>query len=337
MANVAGSSIGALLLSNHVYLLNGLSILCYALTACIAATIPSECGRDARATEGSSPLLLASGDSDSPFSPPNRQAIASPADSKVYLFLRLPTRTFRLILHQRSFIRILLHSWQASYRSIFTLFSVPNPTFTVLIVFLINGLAITIETLLPQYTSLVLHWPLATVNRALALKALVSSMMLFALPSLRKWFLEPRMGTLQVDLLITQVSLLTNTIGVIGLAFSAPAASFILALCVYTSGIGLADSLTAYGTFTLSPGEKVSEFYMRTGLINTIAAMIGASLWSAAFSLVLRSGFLPLGVPFWMCAALFGAGVGGAMALGRRLVVGVEGSRCGGVVEDETG
>ena len=233
-------------------------------------------------------------------------------------------------------MRILLHSWQASYRSVFTLFSVPNPTFTVLIVFLINGLAIRMDILLPQYTSLVLHWPLATVNRALALKALVSSLMLFALPTLRKWYLEPRMGTLQVDLLITQVSLLTNTIGVIGLGFSAPAVFFILALCIYTSGTGLADSLTAYGALTLPPGENVLEFYMRTGLINTIAAMIGAPLWSAVFSLVLRSGFLPLGLPFWMCAALFGAGVGGSLALKEWQGKGIERSTCARAADGET-
>lgn len=195
----------------------------------------------------------------------------------------------------------------------------PNPTFTVLIVFLINGLAVRLDVLLPQYTSLVLYWPLATVNRVLALKALVSALMLFALPTLRKCYLEPRMSTLQVDLLITQVSLVTNTIGVIGLGFSAPAVFFILALCVYTSGTGLSDSLTAYGTFTLPPGEEISEFYMRTGLITTIAAMIGAPLWSAVFSLVLRSRSLPLGFPFWMCATLFGAGVVGAMTLRKRL------------------
>ena len=129
---------------------------------------------------------------------------------RYYLFRCLTTCTFRLTACQHSFIRILLQSWQASNRSVLTLFSVPNPTFTVLIVFLINRLAVRIEVLLPQYTSLVLHWPLATVNRALALKALVSSLMLFALPTLRKWFFEPRMSTLQVDLLITQVSLFTK-------------------------------------------------------------------------------------------------------------------------------
>ena len=143
--------------------------------------------------------------------------------------------------------------------------------------------------------------------------------MLFALPTLRKYYLEPRMSTLQVDLFIAQMSLVTNTIGVIGLGFSSPALFFILALCVYTSGAGLADSLTTYGTYTLPAGEEIPEFYMRTGLITQISAMIGAPLWSAVFSLALRSGSLPLGLPFWICAILFGAGVGGATALRKRL------------------
>lgn len=125
-------------------------------------------------------------------------------------------------------------------------------------------------------------------------------------------------------------------IGVIGLGFSAPAAFFILSLCVYTSGTGLSDSLTAYGTFTLPPGEKVSEFYVRSGLIGTIAALIGAPLWSAVFSLTLRKGFLPLGLPFWMSAALFGAGAGGAMALNKWLVMGEVGPRYEQAASDET-
>ena len=103
------------------------------------------------------------------------------------------------------------------------------------------------------------------------------------------------MSTLQIDLFITQASPLTHMIGVIGLGFSAPAGFFIVSLCVYTSGCGLADSLTAYGTCTLPPRGQVSEFYVRTGLTNTIAALIGAPLWSGVFSLVLRVGSCLLG------------------------------------------
>ncbi|KAL9103489.1 MAG: hypothetical protein Q9163_001485 [Psora crenata] len=141
---------------------------------------------------------------------------------------------------------------------------VPNPTFTVINIFLINGLAMRVEVLLSQYISLVLHWPLATVNAALALKALVSSLWLFALPTIRKRFLEPRMSTSETDLVITQASLMTNAVGMIGLGFAAPAPFFILALCIYTSGVGLSDSLTAFGTMTLPPGEEIPALYVRT-------------------------------------------------------------------------
>lgn len=46
LASVGGSWIGSLLLNQHVYLLNGLSIACYALTACVSVAVPSQCGRE---------------------------------------------------------------------------------------------------------------------------------------------------------------------------------------------------------------------------------------------------------------------------------------------------
>ena len=123
------------------------------------------------------------------------------------------------------------------------------------------------------------------------------------------------MNTAQIDLFIVQAALLANMVGMVGFGFSSPALFFILALCIYTAGSGVYDSLTAYGTLTLPPGEKVSEFYVHIGLINTLAALVGAPMWSWIFSVVLRSGFLPLGLPFWVCAALFGAGISGARLL----------------------
>ncbi|KAL8785046.1 MAG: hypothetical protein Q9195_008806 [Heterodermia aff. obscurata] len=220
-----------------------------------------------------------------------------------------------------SLSQLLISSLRSSYTSLLNLFSVPNPTFTVILLLLIYGLAIRIEVILPQYISLALGWPLATVNRAQALKALVSALSLFLLPTMRKRYLEPqfvtRGGSTAVDLFITQASLVANTIGIVGLGFSAGAPFFILALCVYTSGTGLADSLTSYGTFMLPAGESVAEFYVRTGLVSTVAALIGGPLWSAALSVVLRSEWMPLGTPFWLCAGLFGLGCAGVVTLKR--------------------
>ena len=229
---------------------------------------------------------------------------------------------------------ILLHSWHVSYLSMLHLCRLPNPTFTVIVVFLINGLAIRIEVLLPQYISLNLQWPLAMVNRILALNSLVSSIVLFSLPTFRKVYLEPKMNTPQIDLFIVQAALLANMVGMVGFGFSSPALFFILALCIYTAGSGVYDSLTAYGTLTLPPGEKVSEFYVHIGLINTLAALVGAPMWSWIFSVVLRSGYLPLGLPFWVCAALFGAGISGARLLKSWMPSGLESRRYERVVSN---
>ena len=100
-----------------------------------------------------------------------------------------------------------------SLRSLLTMLRAPAPTSTILLIYLLNGLAMRIEVLLPQYTSLLLAWPLATVNGAMALKALISALVLFILPSLRQKYLEPRMRTQQIDLFITQASLVANMLG----------------------------------------------------------------------------------------------------------------------------
>ena len=103
----------------------------------------------------------------------------------------------------------------------------------------------------------------------------------------------------------------------VGLGFSASAGLFIASLCIFTSGTGLADSLCAYGTISLPPGEKIADFYLRIGLVQTIAGLVAAPLWSGIFSLVLKSGILPFGLPFWLCAGVFGSGLVGAGALKR--------------------
>lgn len=224
---------------------------------------------------------------------------------------------------QASISRLLVCSWQASCKSLLALFASPNPTFTVILVLLINGLALRIGAILPQYTSLALGWPLATVNRLLALKAMVSATSLFALPLLRRRFLEPRFsegrgGAIAIDILITQVSLVANTIGIIGLGFSSAGVTlFVFSLCVFTSGAGLADSLISFGTHTLAKGELVADFYVRTGLVNAVAALIGGPMWSVAMSYAIRSGWIPIGTPFWVCAGLFGLGCVGVATLNR--------------------
>ncbi|KAL8819805.1 MAG: hypothetical protein Q9223_001842 [Gallowayella weberi] len=220
LATVSGSAIGSLLLSRHVYILNALSILCYIFTASVAATIPTACGHELEAMDDSQSILLANDQTHPP-----RSSLDKIAKSD-----------------RRYLVNIFLHSWKSSYLSIITLFNVPNPTFTVLLLFLTNYFAIRVEVLLPQYTSLTLHWPLSTVNSVLALKSLVSALALFALPSLRRRYLDPRMNAQQVDLFITQMSLVANAIGM-----------------SYASAKTLEDAVTALNIILGLFSRKVTE------------------------------------------------------------------------------
>ncbi|KAL8743194.1 MAG: hypothetical protein Q9190_004429 [Brigantiaea leucoxantha] len=331
LANMAGTAVASLLLSHHVYLLNFLSVLCYLLTLCLAATFPTQAVKDGKFVAESPELLLRSpNDWEDPEDSPERPALQSPAP-KVRCHLRpspkpeTPSSPTGLTFSypQLSISRILLTSWRSSFLSLATLFRVPNPTFTVIFLFLTTGFARVVEVLLPQYTSLALNWPLATVNLALSLKSLVSAIILFALPTLRTLYLEPRFqDSPLIDLLVIQASLIVHTIGMIGLGFSAaPALFFVIALCVYTSGVGLADSLTSYGTVTIPTSQTISDFYLRIGLVQTIAGLIAAPSWSTVFGFVLSTK-LPLGMPMWISAALFACAFGGTTLLRRWFVGG---------------
>lgn len=318
LASVGGATFASLLLSHHVYLLNGLSVMGFILTAMIAMLIPSHCGRDSKLAADAVPILSPFEDDQTP--PLSPKESMTDDENQVMISGNPSPESRRQNVNQLALDRVLLTSWHASYMSLVTIFRTDNPTFTVVILFLINGLAKNVEVIIPQYTSLVLSWPLAKVDAVLALKSLVSALVCFCLPSFRKTYLEPHLSTPKIDLLITQVSLAIYVTGTVGLGFSgvfASAGLFITCICIYASGIGLVDSLTSYGTFSLAPGQTVADFYTRQSLIYTFAGLAGAPLWSGLFSLILRSKVLPFGLPFWMCAGLFGAGLGGVGGLRR--------------------
>lgn len=290
--------------------------MCFALTAILAMLIPSHCGRDSKLAADAVPILSPVEDDESPPMSPKGQASFlddQETNCENETFQSNPPSS-----HQHSLRRILLNSWHASYISLITVLRVKNPTFTIVLIFMIHGFAINIQVIVPQYTSLVLSWPYAEVDAAIALKHLVAAMVIFCLPVFRKTYLEPHLSTPKIDLLIIQGSLSLNIIGMVGLGFSGVFAStglFITSLCIYNSGIGLADSLTSYGTYNLAPGQTVADFYVRLGLINLIASLAGAPLWSGLFSIVLQSKILPFGLPFWMCAVLYGTELGAVGAL----------------------
>ena len=214
-----------------------------------------------------------------------------------------------------SVTRIVLDSWRSSLEAVMTIFRVPHPTLTVIWVFSLYSFTTRVGILFPQYISLTLDWSLASVNSLLAGNALLSAILLFALPTVRKVYLEPRMNDQQVDLLVVKSSLILNIIGMAGFCISVASPLYIIALSVYTSGSWLYDSLTTFGLTSLPGDHKPAGFLVRSTLVQTIAGLVAAPFWSSIFSLCLKSEFLPMGLPFGISAALFG----GTLVLSRRL------------------
>ena len=292
-ASVAGSIIGSLLLSHHIFILNLTGVVCAVLAVGVAAMfLPPDlgCERDPECPSNESEVSLLDGDA------------SSDVDST--LINRNSHKD------TPSVPRILLASWKSSIMSLLTLFRVANPTFTALWIFFFYAFSTIVEILNPQYISLSLHWPLARVNALLAIKTLVSAALLIALPSVRKRLLEPFMDSQAIDLLIIEASIALNMIGMAGYGFQLPAPFFTAALCIYTAGNGVQDSLLTFGRSTLPTTEDPADLFVRAGLIQLIAGLLGSFFWTALFSLCLRSSFLPIGLPFWLCAGFLAVAFG---------------------------
>ena len=197
----------------------------------------------------------------------------------------------------------------------FRLVTTPNPTFTILLILIAYHFAVKNEVLFPQYISLRLNWSLAKANSVPAVKNLVSSLVLLLLPFIRSRLLEPRMTTQNVDLWIASASLAARLIGSALLGFQLPAPLFFIALCIYVSGEGLLDSMTAYGTFTLPQGQSASAWFVQTTSIQTVSAMAAAPVWSWIFYLAIKFTGVPLGITFWIAGLLFGLALVGIRVL----------------------
>jgi len=142
-------------------------------------------------------------------------------------------------------------------------------------------------------------------QRHVALEGALSWLVLLSLPFFRRAFLAPHMTVANTDIAIVQGSLGANIMGMISLGLSTSKIPYIAAISVYTSGSGLADSLRTYATLGLSPMEQVSDLYVRFSLTETLAGLLGPPLWTGLFGSVLKGGYLPVGLPFWICAAVF--------------------------------
>ncbi|KAL8671124.1 MAG: hypothetical protein Q9168_004369 [Polycauliona sp. 1 TL-2023] len=289
LGGVSASALGSALLSRHVFLLNGLGVFCSMIALAVTALLPPQLGKASAAlnaddTSATESLLL--DDADPQSAPTTRPVVKSRDDINIH--------------------RILWDSWRFSLHSITTLFRVPRTTFAILWIFLLYSFTTRVGVLNNQYISLTLGWSLATVNSLQAANGLLSAVILFIIPVVRKSYLEPTMKHQQIDMMLVEVSLLLNAIGVAGFGISSLPPLLIIALATYASGIGVYDSLTTVGITSLTGDQTAGDFLVRSILVTTLGGLVAAPLWSTLFSLCLKSDTLPTGLPYWISAAMFG-------------------------------
>ena len=289
MGDVTASAIGSVLLTHHIYVLNLLGVFCAVLAVAGTATLPQQLGRRVK---GSVPETRFTSSELSDQIPEFGHGLFEEETDQVH--------------RGQEIAHIFLTSWKRSLAALAKLHCVANPAFQITLMFFLHSFTHRVEVLSPQYFSLQLSWSLQSVNTLLAIKSFISGCVLVSLPTLRERCLEPYMSSRQCDVFIVQASIALNIIGMIGLGFRLPVPAFIVSMCIYTGGYGFLDSLTSFGLVNLSPEEEKKDFFLRTGLVQTIAGLIAAPAWTSFFSSCLKSAFLPIGTPFWSSACLFG-------------------------------
>ena len=311
-----GSTFGYFLLSNHVYILNACAVAFLFLALAVTALIPGSLGME----QGKSvPLKNRRSDRDPDTSyhdsDSSQAALMEEGSDEDLISDNESIPNVDSSSMKAPLASMILEAWRSSFRPLKALLHAPKPTSIVLFCFLMNGLAANVTVMLSQYISLTLHWSLAAVNSALGTMALVSAIWLACLPTLRQKFLEPRMSTPQVDLFITQASLIAKIVGYVAIGFALPAPLLVLALCIYTIGIGAYESLVAYGSVTLPKGQTASDFYVGIGLLQLLSGMVGSATWAGLFNLILKNDAVPMGLLFWIGAGVFGVAAQGIALL----------------------
>ncbi|PBP28178.1 hypothetical protein BUE80_DR000964 [Diplocarpon rosae] len=176
-----------------------------------------------------------------------------------------------------------------------------------------------IDVLLIQWPSITHGWVIAQVNAITAYEMSVASAILLTLPTLSHCFLKPRLGgsILDVDLLVTKISTLAHSVGIIAMGFAPGRFSYILGITVWKLGFGMTDALRSYVTGLATSTEEVEQLYLGIGMVEMLAGILATASWSGIFSHVLGKGYLLTRLPFVGSSVVFFGCLACVCALGR--------------------
>ncbi|KAI8629727.1 hypothetical protein F5Y19DRAFT_464418 [Xylariaceae sp. FL1651] len=177
-----------------------------------------------------------------------------------------------------------------------------------LLINLFEETAINVRLAFPQWAVKRFEWSLAEANGIVSFEIVTNVTVLLLLPYISRMLLWPVLRSQQlVDLWVIKCSLALNVIGIFCAGVAPLRGFYIMSLFVYNLGAALPDALRSFVTSTMQDEEEVERLYMGISMVETIAGLLGTTVWSALFSASIRYGGTTLGrIPFFAAAVLFG-------------------------------
>jgi hypothetical protein len=135
-----------------------------------------------------------------------------------------------------------------------------------------------------QWASGTFHTGISNIDKVTAMEQIVSALTLLALPGLARYVLHPRLRTKQaVDYWVLRSSLLAGIVGALIIAMAPSLAVYAVGVAVAATGVGVSDALRSFATSALSDKDLIQRLYMSIRTVQTLAAIVGAPMWSGLF------------------------------------------------------
>jgi len=165
-----------------------------------------------------------------------------------------------------------------------------------LLLYLSNETAIFVRVTFPQWAVTRFGWSLSQVNALGSMSILINGTVLVCMPYMSRRLVQRVAGSQQrVDAWVTKGSLYFNMTGIFLVGVAPGSALYIAAMALYCLGPGLGDSLRSFATSAMGDAEGVRRLYMGISMMETIAGLVGTTLWSLVFSVGVRAGGAAMG------------------------------------------
>jgi hypothetical protein len=191
-----------------------------------------------------------------------------------------------------------------------------KPFVMCLSIMFLNTVALDSRSLLRPWLSKRYNWDLATTGYILSFESILGVSILFVLQ-----FVNSRSSSTSFwqkrtqELRVAKISLICGILGSTLLGLSESRTGFILSVVVISDSVGFLDAVKAYFTAILArdSNEKadIGRLYSGIMMVDYVAMICGAPVWSAIYSLGYGLGGLFVGLPFF----------GGAVMMGLTLVL----------------